>query len=100
MLSYAATLVQSGFVLIFVWAAAVALGAVILLRALIRYDRAKVGVLIVLSIVVGPVVATVALFPAIFAGLDLVNQPVFEADFWKAEVGSGVFALRLASVVS
>ena len=46
-----------------------------------------------------PICAYLVFFPVIFSSINLLNQDVLNVSFWKEEISTGVFAIRIASLV-
>lgn len=85
--------------LIWVWAAFMAIGAIVLRRSICLYARPQTPFLIVLSVVIGPIVATLTLFPIIYTLMSVPRQQMFELSYWQHEIATGTLALRVTSIL-
>ena len=50
-----------------------------------------------LAIFVAPAIVSLCFFPLIYCSFNLISQPLLSASFWKAELATGVFAIRVSS---
>jgi hypothetical protein len=86
-------------ILFWFWAAFVAIGSLALWRSLRRYERPQTSILVALAVVVGPVLATLTLFPLVYTLTSLPLLKMFALTFWQDEVTTGALALRVTSLL-
>lgn len=89
----------TGIFLTWIWIFFVGTGILNLVRCIQRYERPKTGALIAISTVIGPAVASLALFPLIHTFTSLPRDSFFLASTWQKEITSGILALRITSLI-
>lgn len=86
-------------ILIWMWVVCVAIGVLVVWRSIRRYERRNTPLLIAVSVGIGPALATLALFPPIYALMSIPREQVFVLSFWQGDVSTGTLALRLTSLL-
>lgn len=74
-------------------------GSYAALKTIILYDKPKVGVTLLLSLIVWPLAVTTSIFPVTYSTINLFNQNIFIVSFWKNEFLSGVTPLRISTYI-
>lgn len=72
------------------------LGCIPVVRKLFRLKLLR---LTAIALFLVPLALTLGLFPAVYSTLNLLHQNIFDVSFWKLELSSGVFALRVSSYI-
>lgn len=95
--TYIIGLDQSISILSWLVAACILLGIFVIIRSMLTYERPKLLMIGVMSLVILPSAVALCLFPAVYSTINLASQNVFDTSFWSAEIASGVLALRVTT---
>lgn len=99
MLSSGSGIESTRIILTWIWAIFMVIGALVLWKSIRQYARAKTSFLVALSVVIGPAVATLTLFPLIYTLTSVPREHIFDLSFWQGEVTTGALALRVTSLL-
>lgn len=88
-------------ILILCWIGAVfmLIGLNSIYRAMKMYERPRLLLITLISLVIAPVAVLFSMFPFVYSTANLVAQDVFNASFWRAEIASGILALRVTTYI-
>lgn len=75
----------------------VAIGIAACFQSASQISRLKLWMLAGINISITPAAVALSLFPVVYSSINLGYQNVLSASFWKEELSTGVFAIRISS---